>query len=427
MKEIIKVVMLCQYWSDEMAEIVGRKHYFRELSPWIQETINLFKNKKDVELHIVAPNYASNTDVDFVKEGIIYHYFKYAPPFLSFLCYGFVRLLLKHKEPHKIAERLANLLTEYSYPKRRIPLIIKRIGPDIIHLYGSENCDYSVGVLPFLNNTPVLLTIQGYSYLSANTQNRLVQKNNQLRAKYERIINESVRYVTNYGLDYGFEPFEHGQTKYVLSAITRIPKVDASLTDKKYDIVFYANVHPEKGVEDLLRALGILKKTGRSLKTIIIGKAEDNFLIKLKKIILEESLENDVEITGFLDSHDEVYRIAASSRILVFPSHNDVSPNTIREAMFMKLPIVTYSIGGIPYFNVRKECLCLVDALNINKLAGSIIRVMDNADYREELIKNAYDEAINYYAPEKIYAQSISIYNDIINKENEACNLNGHD
>ena len=73
----IKVVLLCHYWSDEMAEMVGRKHYFRELSPWIQETLNLFKGKKDVELHVVAPNYASNTDVESEKDGIFFHYYHY--------------------------------------------------------------------------------------------------------------------------------------------------------------------------------------------------------------------------------------------------------------------------------------------------------------------------------------------------------------
>lgn len=420
MNKKAKVVMLCQYWSDEMAEIVGRKHYFRELSPWIQETINLFKNKEDVELHIVAPNYASNSDVNSIKDGIFYHYFKYAPPILSLLCFFIVKLRLKHKEPHKIAERLANLITEYRYPKRRIPPIIKQIGPDLIHLYGSENCDYCVGVLPFLNNTPVLLTVQGFSYLSAKTNNKLVQKNNDLRAKYEKIINTTVRYVTNYGLDYGFEPFYNGQTKYVLSAITRIPPVDASQCEKKYDVVFYANVHPEKGVEDLLRALGIIKKEGRILKTIIIGKAEESFLNKLKQIISEEGLEKNVEITGFLDNHDDVYKYAASSRVLVFPSHNDVSPNTIREAMFMKLPVVTYEIGGIPYFNVRKECLCLVKAMDINKLAESIITVLDNDNYRESLMRNSYEEAINYYAPEKVYDQSLYIYSDVLKRSHDS-------
>ena len=99
-----------------MAEMVGRKHYFRELSPWIQETLNLFKNKEDVEMHVVAPNYASNTDVFCEKDGISFHYYKYAPPVLSVFMLILIKLFVKHDEPYKIAERTANLATRFCYP-----------------------------------------------------------------------------------------------------------------------------------------------------------------------------------------------------------------------------------------------------------------------------------------------------------------------
>lgn len=402
-----------------MASMVGRKHYFRELSPWIQETLNLFKGKKDVELHVVAPNYASNTDLNCEKDGISFHYYKYSPSFLSTLLVGPVRLFVKHDEPYKIAERTANLVTRYSFPKKRIPKIISDINPDLIHLYGSENLDYSVGILPFLDKVPVLLTIQGYAYLMKKTKAGLIQYNKDMRAKYERMINERVKYVTNYGIDYGFEPFENGQKKYVLSAITRIPREDALSAEKKYDIVFYARISKDKGIEDLLHAIGQLKREGAKYKTIIVGKAKETYLERLLQIVKEEDIEEEIEFTGFLEDHEDVYRIAASSRVLAFPSHNDVSPNTIREAMFMKLPIVAYKIGGVPFFNVHKECLCLVDEVDVSKFAHSLQRVLNDETYRNKLISNSYEEAVNYYTPEKIYQQTIDIYNDILNTNNQ--------
>lgn len=416
MKNKVKVVLLCHYWSDDMAEMVGRKHYFRELSPWIQETINLFKGKNDIELHVVAPNYASNSDVDSQKDGIIFHYYRYAPRLLSAILLPIVRMTIKHNEPHKIAERTANLITRFITPKRRIPPIINAIKPDIIHLYGSENLDYSVGILPFLEKVPVLLTIQGYAYLMKKSDSAIVQNSNNLRAKYEDYINKRVHYVTNYGIDYGFEPFENGQKKYVLSAITRVPKEDASKTEKKYDIVFYARINEEKGIEDLLHSLGLLKRSGKTYNAVVVGKAEETYLSKLKGIVEEEGLKDSVTFTGFLDDHEDVYRIASSAKVLAFPSHNDVSPNTIRESMFMRLPVVAYGIGGVPFFNVHKECICLVDSIDVNKFSKALNRVLNDDQYREMLIKNAYDDALNYYAPERIYQQTIDIYKDVLAK-----------
>ena len=404
------------YWSSDAEEMLGNKHYFRELQPWVQETINLFKNKTDVELHVVAPNFASNTDVETIKDGIYFHFFNYAPRILCSCVYPLVRLLVKHDEPHKVSERTVNLFTDFALPKKKIPAIINRIQPDLIHLYGSENPDYAVGVLPFLNsNIPVLLSVQGYAYLLKMSNNRFLNRNARYRIKYEKIINTNVKYITNYGLDYGFEPFENGQKKYVLSAITKIPPFDCLNTEKKYDVVFYARINKDKGIEDLIKAISYLKRQGRLLKTIVVGRAVEEYKEHLDNLIAKEGVADLIKFTGFLDSHDDVYRIAASSRVLAFPSHNDVSPNTIRESMFMHLPIVAYKVGGVPYFNIRKECLDLVEDGNISAFAEELVNVIDNEEYRSQLINNAYEEAMGYYNPESIYNQAISIYNDILN------------
>ena len=345
-----------------------------------------------------------------------FHFFNYAPRILCSCVYPLVRLLVKHDEPHKVSERTVNLFTDFALPKKKIPAIINRIQPDLIHLYGSENPDYAVGVLPFLNsNIPVLLSVQGYAYLLKMSNNRFLNRNARYRIKYEKIINTNVKYITNYGLDYGFEPFENGQKKYVLSAITKIPPFDCLNTEKKYDVVFYARINKDKGIEDLIKAISYLKRQGRLLKTIVVGRAVEEYKEHLDNLIAKEGVADLIKFTGFLDSHDDVYRIAASSRVLAFPSHNDVSPNTIRESMFMHLPIVAYKVGGVPYFNIRKECLDLVEDGNISAFAEELVNVIDNEEYRSQLINNAYEEAMGYYNPESIYNQAISIYNDILN------------
>ena len=409
-----KVVLLSMYWSSDTKEMLGSKHYFRELQPWIQETINLFKNKTDVELHVVSPNFASNTDVEVLKDDIHFHFFNYAPRFLCACIYPIVRLFVKHDEPHKVAERTVNLFTDFALPKKKIPAIINKIQPDLIHLYGSENPDYSVGILPFLDsNIPVLLSVQGYAYLLKKSTNCFLNRNARYRIKYEKIINTNVKYITNYGLDYGFEPFDNGQKKYVLSAITKIPPFDCFKIENEYDVVFYARINKDKGIEDLIQAISYLNNQGRRLKTIVVGRAVEEYKEYLDRLIEKEGVGDLIKFTGFLDSHDDVYRIAASSKVLAFPSHNDVSPNTIRESMFMHLPIVAYRVGGVPYFNVRKECIDLVEDGNIIAFAEELVKVIDNESLRKRLISNAYEEAVNYYNPESIYKQAISIYYDI--------------
>ena len=423
---MIKVVLLCHYWSDEMAEMVGRKHYFQELSPWIQETLNGFKYKKDVDYHVVAPNYASNTNLTCDKDGIHFHFYHYSPTWLSFLAAPFVKLFVRHLETHKIAERLANTLTGFKTPARNAEKIIASINPDIIHLYGSENPDYAAPAIQILNKYPVLLTVQGYAYLQTPGKLFLERRFYYYRVKYERIINSSVKYITtvkDITIDkYTNNPahfFGNCENLYYVTAITKVPQLDASLIDKKYDLVYYARIDKNKGIEDLIEVVELLRSKGRSLKTLVMGRGSEAYVVHLKEIIKNNKLDDIIEFAGFIEKHEDVYKLAAQARLMVLPTHNDGIPNTIREAMFMKLPVIANNIGGIPRFNENRKCVHLVNKEDINGLAEGICKVLDDENYQKELIENAYKEAQEVYSPNAVYEQTIAAYRGVMKAESK--------
>lgn len=417
----IKVVLLCQYWSDEMALMVGRKHYFRELSPWIQETLNLFKNKNDVECHVVAPNYASNKSIDCENNGIMYHFYHYSPTWLSVITAPLVKLFIQHSETYKIAERFANTLTGFHISKKYASQIIRRIRPDLIHLYGSENPDYAAPAICLMNEFPILLTIQGYAYLQTPSTFFLERMYFNHRVKFERKINELVQYLTTVSKDDTVNTikrndanfFSNCKALYYVTAITRVPSIDASAYEKQFDLVYYARIDRDKGVEDLIEAVDYLKGEGRLLKTLIMGRGSDAYVSKLKDTIREKGIDNIIDFAGYVERHEDVYILASQARLMVLPTHNDGIPNTIREAMFMKLPVVASNVGGIPSFNEKRHCIHLVEPNNLGSLTDGICRVLDDEAYRNELIDNSYQEAHEAYSPEAVYSQTISAYKDV--------------
>jgi len=419
----LKVVLLCHYWSEEMAEMVGRKHYFRELSPWIQETLNQFKNKEDVDLHVVAPNYASNINLNCVKDGINFHFYHYSPTWLSRIAAPIIKRTVNHSETYKIAERLANTLTGFKTPAKSAVAIVRAINPDLIHLYGSENPDYSSIAIRLLDEYPILLTVQGFVYLKEEKSNFLERAFLQYRKNYEAIINNNIKFLTtsaNCSLDYLRKNnvhyghfFKQCTNSYYCTAISKIPQIDALKTEKKYDVVFYARITEIKGIEDLIQTLVNIKHNGRALRTIIMGKGSDAYISYLKEIIKNKGIEEDVDFAGFIENHEDVYKFAAQARVMVLPTHNDGIPNTIREAMFMKLPVVANSIGGIPRFNENRHCVHLVEDGNLNELAEGILKVLDDEDYQNELIENAYQEALEVYSPSAVYEQTVNAYRDV--------------
>lgn len=412
-----RVVLLCHYWSPETEALIGKKHYFRELSPWIQETINLFKGKQDVELFVVAPNYTSNKDVRVKDEGIEYYFYKYSPKFLASLLYPLVKITQKkHPEPHKIAEKTANLLTGYIYPQSRIPKIVKKINPDIVHLYGSENITYSIGAVPLLGKYPFLLTIQGFVY-KANPKGRswFIRKNLEKSIAVERIINTSVQDIVDIGIaKEDFEPFNVGQRLYKMVDIVKVPQVDARNIKKEYDIAFFASVDYDKGIEDLINSVSALHQRGNDYKTIVIGKCIPSYEEHLKNMARDLGIADLIHFSGFINKHEDAYTLAASARVMVLPTHADACPSTVRESMFMHLPVVTNSVGTIPELNQYKECVLLTENKNVEQLTENILKVLSDDNYRKMLMDNSYEIACKYYTGDNVYQQTISAYQSVL-------------
>jgi len=406
-----------------MAGMVGRKHYFRELSPWIQETLNVFKNKEDIELHVVAPNYASNTNVNCKKDEIHFHYYHYSPTWLSKITAPIIKKVINHSETYKISERLANTITGFKTPAKSASAIIKNINPDLIHLYGSENPDYASPAIELMKAYPVILTLQGYAYLQMPSKMFLEKKFFDYRVKFESFINNNIKYFTS-SKKWTVEDFknskpghfENCESLYYVTAITKVPLVNATIADKEYDLVFYARIDKNKGIEDLIEVVANLKTKGRALKTLVMGRGSESYIRKLKDSIKNKGLDDIINFTGFIENHEDVYKYAAQAKVMVLPTHNDGIPNTIREAMFMKLPVVANNVGGIPRFNENRHCAHLVERGDLKGLADGIIKILDDNDYRNELINNAYREALEVYSPDAVYEQTINAYKDVVKK-----------
>lgn len=394
----------------------------KDPSPWIQEILNLFENKNDLELIVLAPNYDSNKDIIVEHNNIKYYLFKYSPTVLSRLFYPIVPKLIKHDDPRKISERIANLMTGYLYPRYRMKRIINEIHPDIIHLYGTENPEYSVGILPFINKLryKILVSLQGFVFLQPDRSFFLSRLNHYWRVKYEKYINERISYLTisPNGSSY-FKYYLNTPKVFELIPITKDPKINASLIKKKYDIVFYAKVTKDKGIEELIKAVAYLKNEfNRKVSVLVIGFCESNYFAQLKAFLVEECIEQQFHFTGFIFNHGEVYHLASSAQIMVLPTHNDGFNNTIREAMLMRLPVITTALDTISFVNDENKCALLYDVGNFVGIADGIMKILDNNSLRRELIDNAFSLMRESFGTEMIYSKILDIYRLLYNETN---------
>ncbi len=392
----MKVVWLCHFANQEMIAHFGVKKV-REFAPWIGNLLLLFLAQKEIELHIVAPNVFNNKDTYFKKEGIHYHFFS-VPAFVW---------------PKK-AQVLYRLIAGESYRRnqRKISNIIHEIRPDLIHLHGAENPYYSAGILPLLEKYKVLVTIQGF-IRNTTHRNRAVRQ----RIRIEEEILKKARH-------FGVCTEEMAEIVRALNPNAELHFHDYPVTVPKcmkdniggnepVDCIFFARVSKDKGIEDLLEAISIIKKNRPEVSLMVIGGAPDSYLTLLKNRCAEMDIANNVRFMGFVPSQEDIYRYALDAKLCVLPTYHDAVPGTIIESMFMKLPVVSYAVGGITELNRDKETVFLSEKGNVIKLAGLIDSVLTNSDIRSHFAENAFAFAGNRFKNSSSVSCLLHIYSHI--------------
>jgi len=393
-----KIVWICNFANTEVANIIGAADNLLA-APWITELIQIFRNKEEIELSIISPNYYENKYRTFSLGNIKVYLYKYRFSFLPPKAY--------------------NLSLNYSVAKKNILSIINKIEPDLIHLHGSENPFYSISAIPLIDKYPVLISIQGFVFLSSkkkyNPVSNYIRWN---RIRIEKKINTMGKYFT-VGNDDAFktvESFNNNATIFYNQYPTAKPLVTTEdFPEKKYDIVYFARISRDKGIEDLIEALVKLKIKLPNIKVLVMGGGNSSYLKALYSTINNYGLKENIHFAGFQTNQQNLFKLAAQARVSVLPTYFDGIPGSIREAMIMKLPVVAYAVGGIPTLNDEKECITLVEKNNINELIEKIELVLNNKERTASLVKNAFEIVSRRYDNEEIYVNMINIYKNILN------------
>jgi glycosyltransferase involved in cell wall biosynthesis len=396
----MRVVWLCHFANQQM------KNYFnssklKEFAPWINNLLELFKDTPEIELHVVAPNVFSNKDLSLIKDGITYHFYKY-----TFIPQD--NLFLKNVGSILHLENRTN----FSFIKQKIETIITKVNPDIIHLHGAENPYYSAGILTLINKYPTITTIQGF------IRNTLII-NKQIRQRIhieEEIIKKSIHFGTRTNemskIIFNINP--SAILHFHNYPITFPTVVKDKNTYSDFDIVFFSRVTKDKGIEDLLNAVLIIKNAKPDISLHIIGAVSKSYKKYLVNIIREYKIEENVHLIGFMPTQNDIYKQCLKAKVSVLPTYHDILPGTIIESMLMKIPVVAYAVGGIPDINIHNENIILVEKQNVHKLAEKILLLLNDEKKRNQLSEEAYNYAIRKFDNNLVKEDILIAYHKIL-------------
>ena len=114
-------------------------------------------------------------------------------------------------------------------------------------------------------------------------------------------------------------------------------------------------------------------------------------------------------------SWKETMQILKSSAILVVPSRMESLPTVIKEAFFLKIPVIATNVGGIPELVKDNETGILTESENPQMLLEKINDLLSNTSFQTKLSSNGYNYVLENFTWKKILPKYMEFYTNLLN------------
>ena len=188
------------------------------------------------------------------------------------------------------------------------------------------------------------------------------------------------------------------------------PRTSLNLSDDDFVLLFSGRITKEKGIMELIEAMGQLKNFPQ-IKLLVIGSSfygnannENNFAKALKQ--KAENIKDRIIFTGYI-SYSQMPIYLSLADVAVIPSiWNDPFPTTVLEAQAMGLPIISTLRGGIPE-EVTEENAILLNTNNqfVDNLASAILDLYKHPEKRKRMAEASHKRAKLF--DKEVYAKNL--------------------
>ena len=140
-----------------------------------------------------------------------------------------------------------------------------------------------------------------------------------------------------------------------------------------------------------------------------------------------DSFEKGIDILKYIESEinghvvycinkpwEETMKILKSSTLLVVPSRMESLPTVIKEAFYLKIPVIATSVGGIPELVNDNKTGLLVESENPQMLLEKINELLIDSILQEKFSLNGYDFVLENFTWKKILPIYIKFYENLL-------------
>ena len=150
-------------------------------------------------------------------------------------------------------------------------------------------------------------------------------------------------------------------------------------------MVFLSNLMPSKGASDFVDVAIKLSSRFPDVEFIVAGAETDNhYTQSLRQRVVIAKKTKEIHFVGGI-YNDEKWKLLQSATLLAYPSKVDAQPLTIIEAFFCGIPVVAYSVGGIPDLIVNDVNGYLVEANDVQAFTDRCAEILEDSCLKARL------------------------------------------
>jgi glycosyltransferase involved in cell wall biosynthesis len=156
------------------------------------------------------------------------------------------------------------------------------------------------------------------------------------------------------------------------------------IADDRFIVLFTGRIHPVKGIDTLLEAVGLVAASMPNLQTYAIGPlsgsfdTRDEYIGAYARRMSACAKELPVRFLGFISNRELRFRqYLAAADVFVLPSRSEPQGLVVLEALAMGTPVIGSATGGIPDM-VTDEVGYLFPPGNAGALAACIRTAHDD-------------------------------------------------
>lgn len=114
-------------------------------------------------------------------------------------------------------------------------------------------------------------------------------------------------------------------------------------------------------------------------------------------------------------SWEDAMKTMKASDVVVVPSRIESLPTTVKEAFYLRIPVVGTNVGGIPELITNEVTGLLVPPNDPTKLGNAINQLLENKELSKKLADAAFDFVMKNMTWDVVLPKYIKFYEEVLN------------